>query len=188
MPLPARRRRLLLRLALLAAPGAAVSCSSDPAAHYLFGLGDPVRGAALNAPRMLGDTAQYAGRPAEAARALVQLEFLAHALATEPRYAPEVSPTVLFQLRAARAEARAALGIAPDAPPEAVIAGLRRAAGALEDGSPARAEAALSAGRVFTLGPRATLARLGALPPLPRTREAAGAVAAELDRLERRRG
>jgi len=180
------RRRLPFAAALLAVLGAA-SCSADPAADYLFGIGDPVRGAALNAPRMLGDTAQYAGRPAEAARALVQLEFLADALATSPRYAPEVQPTVLFQLRQARAEARGALGIAPDAPPEAVIEGLRGAANALDAGSTARAEAALSARRVFTLGPRATLARLGALPPLPRTREAAGAVAAELDRLDRLR-
>ncbi|MBW8270971.1 hypothetical protein [Caldovatus aquaticus] len=180
-------RHLARRPLLLALPALGAACAADPAAEHLFGVGDPVRGAALNAPRLLGDTAQYAGRPAEAARALVQLEFLAHALAAEPRYAPEVQPTVLFQLRAARAEARAALGIAPDAPAEAVIAALRAAADALDAGSPARAEAALDAPRIFTLGPRATLARLGALPPLPRTREAAGAVAAELDRLERRR-
>jgi hypothetical protein len=176
------RRRLLLGL-----PALAAACASDPAADYLFGVGDPVRGTALHAPWMLSDTAQYAGRPAEAARALVQLEFLAHTLATSPRYAPEVRPTVLFQLRAARAEAREAVGIAPDAPPEAVMDRLRAAADALEAGSPARAEAALDAPRIFALGPRATLARLGALPPLLRTREAAGAVAAELDRLERRR-
>ncbi|GGG45129.1 hypothetical protein GCM10010964_35660 [Caldovatus sediminis] len=179
--------RLPRRPLLLALPAFGAACSADPAAEYLFGIGDPVRGAALNAPRLLGDTAQYAGRPAAAARAVVQLEFLAHALATEPRYAPEVQSTVLFQLRAARAEAREALGIAPDAPPEAVMDRLRAAADALEAGSPARAEAALDAPRIFALGPRATLARLGALPPLPHTREAAGAVAAELDRLERRR-
>ncbi len=70
---------------------------------------------------------------------------------------------------------------------EAVIGALRRAAAALDAGSQVRAEAALAAPAVFTLGPRATLARLAALPPLPRTGEAAGAAAAELDRLDRRR-
>ena len=165
----------------------AASCARDPALSWLGGVGDPVRGAALNAPRMLGDTAQYAGRPAEAARAIVQLEFLADAFATDPRYAPEIQPTVLFQLREARTEARATLGIAPEAAPDAVMEALRRAAAALDAGSPARAEAALDQRAVFTLGPRATIARLGALPPLPRTREAAGAAAAELDRLDRRR-
>jgi hypothetical protein len=182
-----RPRRHALRALLAAAATALAACARDPAQSYLWGIGDPVRGAALNAPRMLGDTAQYAGRPAEAARALVQLEFLADAFADDPRYAPEVQPTVLFQLRQARAEAREAIGVAPDAPPEVVIEALRRAAAALDAGSEARAEAALAARDVFTLGPRATLARLGALPPLPRTRIAAGAVAAELDRLDRRR-
>lgn len=178
-------RRHALRVLL--AGSATSACARDPALSYLWGIGNPVRGAALNAPRMLGDTAQYAGRPAEAMRALVQLEFLADALATDPRYAPEVQPTVLFPLRQAREEARAVLGIAPGAPPDVVIDALRRAAAALDVGSPARAEAALSVPGVFTLAPRATLARLGDLPPLPRTREAAGAVAAELDRLDRRR-
>ena len=77
-------------------------------------------------------------------------------------------------------------GIAPAAPPDMVMEGLRRAALALRDGSRARAEAALT-GPAFPAGPQATLARLASLPRLPRVSEAAGAVAAELDRLVRRR-
>ena len=75
---------------------------------------------------------------------------------------------------------------APSAAPELVIAGLRRAAAALRAGSRAGAEAALS-GPAFAYGPSATLGRLASMPRLPRTAEAAGGVAAEIDRLERRR-
>ncbi|MBV1798024.1 hypothetical protein [Siccirubricoccus sp. G192] len=169
-------------LLLLLAPG----CARDPSANYLGGIGDPVRGAALYAPRNLGDTSRWAGQPAEAAVAAEQLEFLTNELQTNPRYAPEVNPAVTQQLAAARAEMRGFLGIAPTAPPEPVIEGLRRAAAALRAGNRAGAEAALS-GPSFTAGPLVTLARLNAMPRLPRTAEAAGAVAAELDRLDRRR-
>lgn len=78
------------------------------------------------------------------------------------------------------------LGVTRDAPPELVMAGLRRAAGAMRAGSRAGAEAALS-GPAFAYGPSATLGRLASMPRLPRTAEAAGGVAAEIDRLERRR-
>lgn len=163
-----------------------LGCAGDPGADYLFGIGDPVRGAALYAPRNLGDTSRWAGRPADAAIAAEQLEFLASELATNPRYAPEVNPAVTQQLDVARAEMRGFLGIAPDASPILVAAGLRAAADALRAGRRAQAEAALS-GPAFTAGPLVTLARLGAMPRLPRTANAAGAVAAELDRLDRRR-
>lgn len=175
-PLP----RLLLMLCLLA------GCASNPGADYLFGIGDPVRGAVLYAPRNLGDTSRWAGRPADAALAAGQLEFLASELPSNPRYAPEIDPSVTQRLDFARTEMRGFLGIAPDASPALVTAGLRAAADGLRAGSRARAEAALS-GPAFTAGPAGTLARLGAIPYLPRTAEAAGGVAAEFDRLDRRR-
>src|SRR5687768_9439913 len=58
---PARtsRRALLRCLPLLAATAA--GCATDPGGDYLAGFGDPVRGAALNAPRNLGDTSRWAG-------------------------------------------------------------------------------------------------------------------------------
>lgn len=161
-------------------------CAIDPDAPYLGGIGDPVRGAALNAPRQFGDLSRWNGDPAGAARAVADLEFLADALASDPIWAPQVQPTVLIQLRQARREARSALGVAPGAPGDGVAQALRTAATAIGAGSMARAEAALST-PAFTAGPRRTLDRLAALPRLPRAAEAAGAVAAELERIDRRR-
>jgi hypothetical protein len=148
------------------------ACARDPLGNYLGGVGDPVRAAALQAPRTLGDTSQYRGQPAGAARAAAQLEFLTSELETNPRYAPSVSPTLVEQLRVARTEMRQAIGIAPDTNPQLVVTSLRRAAAALDAGSRAGAEAALS-GTAFPDGPEATLNRLGNLPRLPRTAAAA---------------
>ena len=78
-------KRLLLPLLAL------IGGCADPAAEHLGGFGDPVRGAALNAPRLLGDTSRLAGNPAQAARAAVQLEVLADAFRNDPRYGPETS-------------------------------------------------------------------------------------------------
>jgi hypothetical protein len=155
------------------------ACTADPAAEHLFGFGDPVRGAGLNAPRMLGDTSRLAGDPAGAARAAVQLEFLHEAFRNDPRYAPRASAQTLNSTRLGRAELREAIGIAPEAPADAVIAQLREAAAALDQGSVARAEAALS-GPMFPAGGTATLRRLGSLPFLPRVSEAAWAAALEV--------
>jgi hypothetical protein len=178
----ARAPRLVMLTLLLALAG----CAEDPSASYIGGFGDPVRGAALYAPRNLGDTSRWAGQPAEAAVAAEQLEFLANELATNPRYAPEVNPAVLQSLQTARTEMRGYLGIALNADPGVVIAALRRAGEALREGSRARAEAALATA-AFTAGPGGTLQRLSTMPRLPRTAEAAGMVASEFDRLERRR-
>ncbi len=163
-----------------------VGCSAAPGTPWLGGFGDPVRGAALRAPVTLGDTSRWSGRPVEAAEAAAELEFLASEFATNPRYAPAANPAESQQLEAARREMREYLGVAPTAAPDLVRAGLRRAAGALRAGSRAGAEAALS-GPDFVYGPAATLGRLASMPRLPRVAEAAGGVAAEIDRLERRR-
>ena len=165
---------------------AIAGCAQDPSAEYLGGFGDPLRGAALYAPRNLGDTSRWAGRPAEAAVAAEQLEFLTDGLLASPRYATELNPAVVQSLTIARAEMRTYLGIAPAADPKVVVTSLRRAAAALHAGSRANAEAALT-GPAFTAGPAETLARLAAMPRLPRTAEAAGLVASDFDRLDRRR-
>lgn len=177
------RRRLAVPLLLL--PLLLGACEADPAANHLGGFGDPVRGAALNAPRLLGDTSALAGRPAQAALAAVQLEVIADAFRTNPRYMHEVSGTARATVETGRAELRRAIGIAPDAPPDQVIGSLRDAAAALDGGSIARAEAALT-GPAFPAGGAATLARLGRLPFLPRVSEAAGAARAEIARLDGR--
>jgi hypothetical protein len=179
-PKAASLRSVLLPALVLA------GCSAAPGTRWLGGFGDPVRGAALRAPSTLGDTSRWSGRPAEAAEAAAELEFLASEFATNPRYAPEANPAVPQQLEFARREMREYLGVAPTAAPDLVRAGLRRAAAALRAGSRAGAEAALS-GPAFVYGPAATLGRLASMPRLPRVAEAAGGVAAEIDRLERRR-
>lgn len=172
------RPRLALLLPLL------LGACADPAAQHLGGFGDPVRGAALNAPRLLGDTSRLAGRPAAAALAAVQIEVLADAFRNDPRYMHEVSGGARSQVEAGQAEMRRAIGIASDAPAEAVIAQLRAAAAALEAGSPARAEAELSGPHV-PAGGAAALTRLSRLPFLPRVSEAAGAANQEIARLDR---
>ncbi|MBI0432425.1 hypothetical protein [Roseomonas sp. KE0001] len=178
------KRRALLSALPLAFPLALLAaCADDAARSHLWGFGDPVRGAALNAPRQFGDLSRWQGQPDQAALALVQIEFLAQALATDPFYTAQVSPTVVIQLQQARDQARDHLGIRRDAAPEAVMAALRQAAAAVRDGRMASAEAALS-GPDFTLGGAATLRRLSALPRLPRASEAAGAVNAELRRMD----
>ncbi|MGG5808998.1 hypothetical protein [Falsiroseomonas sp. CW058] len=164
-------RLLLLPLLLLAC--------ADPAAEHLGGLGDPARGAALSGP-WWGDTARLAGRPAQAARAAVQLEVIADSFETDPLYRHEVSGEALHAMRVGRRDMRDALGIAADAPPGPVIVALREAAAAIDAGSPARAGAALG-GPMFRPD---TLARLSRLPALPRVRDAAGAAWVEMRRLD----
>jgi len=174
------RRRLLLTLPLVA-----LAACADPAAEQLLGFGDPVRAASLAAPSMLGDTSRLQGRPSEAALAAVQLEVLTEGFHTDPRWNIEASISVLNATRLGRAELRQAIGIAPDAPPDLVIGALREASAALDAGSVARAEAALT-GPAFPLGGPATLRRLSNLPRLPRVAEAAGAANVEISRRDRR--
>jgi hypothetical protein len=178
--MPSRRTALILICGLGLA-----ACGTNPSSPYLFGFGDPIRGAGLSAPRNFGDTSRWAGRPASAAFAVEQLEFLTSSLATDPRYAPVVNPAVLQTLQRARTEMRAYLGIAPNADPQLVIAAMRQVGAALRGGSQAQAEAALS-GAAFPAGPRSVLARLAEMPRLPQAAAAAGMVASEMDRLERR--
>jgi hypothetical protein len=176
-----RRRATALLFCL-----AAAACGTDPSAPYLWGLGDPIRGAALSAPRNFGDTGRWAGQPAQAAFAVEQLEFLTSELATNPIYAPVINPATLQTLQAARTEMRGYLGIPASADPQIVIEAMRRAGAALRAGSRAQAEAALS-GPAFPAGGQAVLARLSEMPRLPRTAAAAGMVASEFDRLDRTR-
>ncbi len=173
------RRALLLSLPLLAA------CTMDPAADYLGGFGDPLRGAALNAPRNLGDTSIYQGDPAGALMAAAHMEFLARRMTpADPRWGPGLSPTIQPQLEAGRDEFRAAIGLNPRLSGEAAETALRAAAQRLRAGVAAQA---FTDRGIFTLGQEETLRRLNNLPRLHQVRLAAGAAAAEMDRLDRRR-
>jgi len=178
------RRALLAALGLPALLAACVSY--DPAASYLGGIGSPVRGAALNAPYHFGDLSKWRGQPGRAALAVAQIEFLADRLTNDPYWSSNVSGLVPLQMQQARAEVRDYLGIHADAPPELVMAALRRANEALETGSPAAAEAALQ-GPAFSRGGAGTLRLLADMPRLPRAAAAAGAVNAEMARLDNER-
>lgn len=174
-------RRAVIPALLLACGG----CVMDPSRPYLGGIGDPVRGAALNAPWIFGDMSRYQGNPAGAAQAAAQLEFLTDALLNDPAWAPQTSGSLQGQMRVARAELRAALGIAPDAPPAQVIQGLRTAGDALAQGSRARAEVALSP-PVFLAGGAETITRLGSLPRMQSLNIAANMAANAFNTMNRR--
>jgi hypothetical protein len=113
----------------------------------------------------LANPANTAGKPGVAARALAAEDWLAGQTMLYGNfgsYAPggELSWSTLRQ------QARAAIGVAPNAPSQEVVSRLLAASDALEAGNEAAAKAQL-ASPVFTLGPDRTLAALSSLPPLP---------------------
>ena len=157
---------LLLLLPLLGA------CAAQPPPDALAS-DDSLRAAAMEAPSVLGNTSRYAGDPAGAARAAAHMEVLAVGFRYDPVAAPNVAVNWQQLVEMGKVDMRRAVGIAPGAQGSAVIVQLRRAAAALEAGNRAEAEAALS-GPMFPGGAAATLARLNALPYLPRVAEGAG--------------
>ncbi|WP_431269792.1 hypothetical protein [Dankookia sp. P2] len=161
-----------------------VSASLPPDA--ILGAGDPLRSAAANTSVVFGSPQQLAGRPAEAARAVAQMEYLAVQIPNNPRF-PGVSPTVESQFVAARREWRGALGIPAEQPPQAVIESLYAASRALQAGQKDAAAAALPA-HVFPQGGQTALLRLASLPRLPLTNDAAVAASQTLQRSEAGRG
>jgi hypothetical protein len=174
------------RLALLALLPALFACAParTPYARLppdaMEGAGDPTRAA------IFGSAAAFsaglpAGRPGEAARAAAQVEYLATEIPVGPRWVA-FSPIISMRLGDARSELRQALGIAPDAPPQAVVDALYAASRALRSGDQVAAARALPA-PVFTDG-GATLVRLAAPPPLPRTQMATALTQQELIRTD----
>jgi len=171
---------ILLLLAACAAQG-----PSPPPAQPLppvqsSGAADPTRQAVLSTSWAFATPGRLAGRPAEAARATGQVEYLAAALAADQRWIG-ARPTVIPDLRDARAELRDALGIPRAAPDEAVGRAMLDAAAALDAGNRGGATAALG---TVSPAPALTLARLESLPPLPRTAAATGEAQAEMRRLD----
>lgn len=169
-------RAFLLALPLLAAcsgpiltapPGEWATLPRDAT----VGAGDPTRSAVLTTNAVFGDRTPAAGQPAMAARAIAQMEFLAVTLPTNEGFS-NASPTLAPELATARREWRNALGIAPGAPPQAVIDSLYQVSRALDAGQREVAASALSPA-IFTRGGAATLAQLASLPSLPATAAAA---------------
>jgi hypothetical protein len=148
-----------------------------------LGIADPGRNAILNTAFVFSSASNLAGQPADAALAIAQAEFLAVDLNVNQRWR-EFSPLVQMAFTRARTEWRGAIGIQPDALPQAVINALFSARYALQQGDGARAAASLPA-PLFQGGGQATLARLAALPPLPQTASAARSAEGELMRQQR---
>jgi hypothetical protein len=167
----------MLRLSLLALPLLA-ACAAQPPADTarlprdaVVGAGDPARGAVFTTNAVFAERSPAAGRPADAARAIAQMEYLAVEL---PQYNNLSFPSATLQpdLLAARREWRNALDIAPEAPAQPVINALFAASRALEAGQAEAAAAALPRD-IFRKGGAATVSQLSALPRLPRTAVAA---------------
>ncbi len=128
--------RLLPVVVLAALLGACAEIRTPaPASRVPAGLGvmagDPLPAIAADAAAAFGDAGRsLAGRPAATARAVGQGEFLAAELRRDARWAG-LSTAVETELRTARIEWRAALGIRAGAAPDAVAAALGRAGVAL---------------------------------------------------------
>ncbi len=116
-----------------------------------------------------------ANRPAAAARAIAELEWLADTLPNNPRWMT-ASDTGINSLQESRWQARHALGIPQTAPAQAVVNGLAAAANAIDANNQAALAAALPR-TVFTLGPQQTVQRLSAPPSLPSVMQAYWALA-----------
>ena len=162
-------------------PQDAVSLPPDA----VVGAGDPTRAAIINTAYAFGNPASLAGRPAEAAVAVAQLDYMASEITFGPRWR-EFDPTVGLLLRQARQEVRNYVGISQDAAPQVVIDALFTASRALRANDRAAAERIL-APPVFP-NARQTLAHLSGLPLLPTANVATARAAQELDRMSRING
>lgn len=148
---------------------------------------DPIRGAiGAMAPAFADRARGLAGRPAAAAQAAAQLEFVAAAIPRDARYAP-VPESVRRDLALARVELRDALGVQEDAAPEAVVRSLLAAAEALRAGNAGRAAASLPS-PMFRPGGQRSVARLGDLGPLPQGAIASANIAEVVARLDATNG
>ena len=148
----------------------------------VVGAGDPTRSAILNTAYAFGTPASLAGRPAEAAVAAAQLDYLASEITFGPRWR-EFDPTVGLLLQRARAEVRGYLGVSQEAAPQAVIDLLYTASRALRANDRVAAER-IMAPPVYA-NSRQTLAQLAAMPLLPTANQATARAAQELDRVGR---
>ena len=140
----------------------------------VLGSGDPTRTTILRSAYVFNAPAELAGQPGEAARAVAGMEYLAAEIPIGPRWF-EFQPQVTFGLQRARTEWREALGIAPDALPQPVVDSLFAVA---------RGGGAEALPQALYPQPAITFARLGALPPLPRTALAAAETQQELNRVD----
>lgn len=163
--------KLLPRLAaLLLLAAAPLACAPTPlpdsARMPLSGGTTPIispEGAVQLASYALGSPSRTRDDPVEAARAVASVDYLAGDFYANPHWVA-ISPLVKQRMLVGRQQARAAVGIAPDASSQEVVDRLIQVSNTV--GNPELLQAAL-ASPVFTLGPDRTLAALNNLPYLP---------------------
>ena len=110
------------------------------------------------------DSGRTRGRPIDAARAAASMDYIAGQIYTSPRWS-NVSALTKEQLLQGRREVRAALGVVPGTPSQAVVDHLIFAGNALAAGDQAAALAQLG-GPVFTAPSDQVLQRLANMPYL----------------------
>ncbi len=147
----------------------------------VVGAGDPTRTAIINTAYAFGTPASIAGRPAEAAVAAAQLDYLASEIPFGARWR-EFDPTVGLLLRDARQEVRGYLGVSQEAAPQVVVDSFFAASRALRVNDTAAAERILAP---LAPNPRQTLGHLTAIPLLPKANVATVRAQQELDRQSR---
>ena len=160
----ARVALLLLPLAACTGMEPFVADTATIPAGAMGGGLDPDMAALNHAQWAFADSSRTYGKPIEAARAALAMDYLAGQLNSSPRWG-SVSALTKQQLLEGRAEVRAALGVAPGATSQQVVDGLAGASVALAAGDQALAVRALST-PVFPAGGLAVLAALADMPYL----------------------
>lgn len=145
-------------------------------------LTDPSRSAVEYTSAVFASPRSVVGRPAAAAEAVADLEWLTVSIGTDQRWIGMQGP-LTQQLQAGRAEMRRTLGIPAEATPNAVIGAMDGAAAALRANNRAGASAALAAVTGAGGGDRA-LGVLSALPALPAVQRATMATQQAMNRLD----
>jgi hypothetical protein len=177
------------RSAVVLGLGALAACNRPPPPVAVLPpdagnpLADPARQAIIHTAYAFADPQRLAGRPAEAAQAISEAEFLAIDLSTNQRWT-EMLPLVQVAFLQARPEWRGALGIDPAAEPQQVIDAMTRVRMGIGAQDEAAAAASL-APPLVTPGGAPSFARLSALPPLPQTAWAAIRAQNEMWRMQR---
>jgi hypothetical protein len=185
---PLRRGRTAVLLLALLAPACTEMRQPAPIARIppvlAAGSADPVMDMVDQAATAFADAGRsLSDNPAAMARAAAQMEVLGAEFARDARWAP-LSPNVGFQMRGARLELRAALGIRAGAAPDAAARALAAASVALNRGDRAAAARALDPA-IFEPGGEGSLAFLARPGPLPQSRIAAALTRDEVSRLAR---
>ncbi len=175
---------MALSLVACAVPGPIAGRETVPLPP-VTGAGDPMRAAVTSAAWAFADTRRLDGQPAEAARAVARLEWLAAELPADPTW-NAASPMAAAMLRQGRDAVRGSIGIPLALPADAVARAMIGAATALDAGNPQAGAAALAP--VAAGQPGALLARLDHLPQSGEANAATAMAYAELIRLGRDEG